>query len=338
MSLYHPRALGCLAGLALGDALGMATEFLSPEQIADAYGWVSSLVTSPGDHPHHRLIPGTVTDDTGQALAIARAYALDGRLTPEAVGESLLKWAASLSAEEFAVLTGPSTRQALENLKNGMDVQHSGRQGVTNGAAMRAAPAGLVNAGDVEGALQDAVTASLPTHNTNVAIAGAAAVACAVSEAALEGSTLASILQAGMSGAERGATFGAWRWGTPLAGRIELAERLVQGAGDDRQALQDLYRYVGVGIDPAESVAAAFGVFLLAEGDPMRAVILGANIGGDTDTIAAIAGAISGAWMGIEALEPGLVRRVDELNALHLSDIADRLEQAAAAREAVRRN
>ncbi len=337
MNLSHPRALGCLAGLALGDALGMPTEFLTPAQIAEAYGWVSSLVAAPEDHPHHQLIPGMVTDDTGQALAIARAYTLEGALEPAAVGAALLDWAASLSEEAYATLTGPSTRQALEKLKSGIDVQHSGRQGVTNGAAMRAAPVGLVNAGDFEGALHDAVTACLPTHNTNVAIAGAAAVACAVAEASRKGSTLISILRAGIAGAERGAAFGAWRWGTPLAGRIELAKRLVRQASDDRQALKDLYRFVGVGIDPAESVAAAFGVFLLAKGDPMRAVILGANIGGDTDTIAAIAGAISGAWMGIPALEPGLVKHVDELNALQLSDIADRLVQVAAARKSARR-
>jgi ADP-ribosylglycohydrolase len=115
MSLRLTRALGCLACLALGDALGMPTEFMRPEEIAEAYGWVSSLVTAPEDHPHRRLVPGKVSDDTGQALAIARAYAPDGRLSPEAVAESLLGWAGSLTAEEYAVLTGPSTRQALEN-------------------------------------------------------------------------------------------------------------------------------------------------------------------------------------------------------------------------------
>lgn len=326
----NDRFYGCLAGLALGDALGMPTELLTSEEISSAYGWVSDLVLAPPGHPHRRFQPGRVTDDTGQALAIAHAYAMDGSITPESAAESLLAWAAAISPEDFASFTGPSTRQALENLKHGKDVYSSGAAGATNGAAMRVAPVGLVNVGDALGALQDAIAASLPTHNTSPAIAGAAAVACAIAEAARQGSTLISILQAGKEGAVRGARYGGWSWSTPLDGRIELAERLVLMAPDSQQALRDLYRFVGTGFAPAESVAAVFGVVLLAGGDPMQAIFSGANLGGDTDTIAAMAGAICGAWKGMAALDTGLVQRVEAVNGLNLAGEAHRLLQIAA--------
>ncbi|MEA3397324.1 MAG: ADP-ribosylglycohydrolase family protein, partial [Chloroflexota bacterium] len=52
------RAYGCLAGLALGDAMGCPTEFLTPEEIAAEYGWVEGLVAAPARHPHAVLPVG----------------------------------------------------------------------------------------------------------------------------------------------------------------------------------------------------------------------------------------------------------------------------------------
>jgi ADP-ribosylglycohydrolase len=71
-----------------------------------------------------------------------------------------------------------------------------------------------------------------------------------------------------------------------------------------------------------ESVPTALGLMLLANGDPMRAVRYAANIGGDTDTIGAIAGAICGALQGIEAVDRNLLAEVERVNGLNLSAIA----------------
>jgi ADP-ribosylglycohydrolase len=78
-----------------------------------------------------------------------------------------------------------------------------------------------------------------------------------------------------------------------------------------------------------ESVAAAFGVLLLAKGDPMKAVLYGANIGGDTDTVASIAGAVCGAWKGRDTLDLQMVSRVEKVNDLDLGSEADRLVKIA---------
>jgi ADP-ribosylglycohydrolase len=203
------KAYGCLAGLALGDAMGMPVEFMTPGQIAAEYRRVDDLVASPSWHPHASLRPGTITDDTGQALAIASVYRDQGVMTPEAAARALLEWA-DRSAYDLDMMTGPSSGRALEALRAGADPRESGRGGKTNGAAMRVAPVGVVHRGDRPGALADAVQASLPTHGTMLAISGAGAVACAVAEAMRPTTTLDDIVDAAIDGARRGRDHGVW--------------------------------------------------------------------------------------------------------------------------------
>jgi ADP-ribosylglycohydrolase len=318
------KAHGCLAGLTLGDAMGCPTEFLTPGQILLEFGRVEGLVAAPAWHPHHVLSPGRVTDDTGQALALASVYLRDGQVSAESVAQALLEWADS-QGEQLALLIGPSTQKALEALRAGVSPRESGAAGKTNGAAMRVAPVGIACAGDFEGALAAAVEASLPTHGTTLALSAAAAVACAIAEAMRSEATPASVLEAGKEGAVRGRAFGTWVWTPRLEKRIELALQLVREAGSESAAAQALYDYVGVDMSVVESVPTAFGLVALCDGDPMRAVRCTANIGGDTDTIGAIAGAICGALRGIDALEQDLLAEVERVNRLDLAAVAEGL-------------
>lgn len=325
------KAWGCLAGLALGDALGMPTEFLTPEQIAAEYGWVETLVSAPPWHPHATLPLGQITDDTEQTLALAGVYRSQGRMSAEALAQALIDWAVSKGAQLSRIL-GPSTRQALAGLRAGTSSRESGRAGKTNGAAMRIAPVGIVNAGDLEGALRDTVEACLPTHGTTLAISGAAMVACAVAEAMRSGATLDSVLEAAVEGAICGREYGAWTWTPPLERRVALALQLVRQAENEVGALRSLYEYVGVDLTVTESVPTSFGLVALAEGDPMRAVRYAANIGGDTDTIGAMAGAICGALQGIEAIDRAMLARVEAVNQMQLMTVAQELVALKAAR------
>ena len=319
------RIYGCLAGLALGDALGMPTEMLTPEEIKAEFGWVDRLVRAPAWHPHKGFAPGQITDDTGQALAIVHAIGDDGTLTAASVAIELLKWA-DATGESLPAILGPSTRRALDKLRAGEDPRQSGQQGITNGAAYRAIPLGLVNFDQPDQLMQQVVEACLPTHGTCVAISGAAAVAGAIAEALTEVTSLESILAAAKRGAEQGRRHGTWAWGTPLEKRIDLAVRLIAENPLPDAALAALYNFVGVGMETAESVAAVFGVICLAKGDPMLAVTYAANIGGDTDTIAALAGAICGTWRGIDAIDRRMLAQVEKVSCLDLLGEVARLE------------
>lgn len=318
------RVYGCLAGLALGDCLGMPTEFLTQEQIQHEYGWVDHLVQAPVNHPHKILRRGQITDDTGQALAVAHAYHPDGQLFAGDVARELLSWADN-TGEYLPLILGPSTRQALDQLRSGGDPYQTGRKGTTNGASYRAVIVGLVNHDRPDKLVDQVVEACLPTHGTCVAISGGVAVAGAIAAALSEEASLEDIFLAAKRGAVNGRRHGEWAWGTPLEGRIDMALQIASQTRDPKTVLADLYDFVGVDMLVAESVATAFGLVSLAKGDPMKAVIYGANIGGDTDTIAAIAGAVCGAWQGSAAIDQKMLAEIEEVNQIDLKAEAVRL-------------
>ena len=98
------RAYGALAGLALGDALGMPTQAMSPEQIRAVYGRVTGLVDGDVSQPYAPGMPaGSVTDDTEQALLIASLLvrgggSSSGRVALDAgdFSHALLSWEDSM--------------------------------------------------------------------------------------------------------------------------------------------------------------------------------------------------------------------------------------------------
>ena len=78
----------------------------------------------------------------------------------------------------------------------------------TNGAAMKISPIGLLNAGNIEQAIADAVTVTMVTHDNYLAISGACAVTAAVSRAVMPDVDVYSVLQAGLYGAREGERIG----------------------------------------------------------------------------------------------------------------------------------
>lgn len=183
----YDRILGSLATGCIGDALGAPTEQRSIDEIRSTWGGrVERFYAPPDDAPYGRgRRAGQITDDSSQMLYLVDAYIEHhGLLTPAAVAEALLRWADN--PEYFPRFAGPSTRASVDRLRAGEDPTHTGRigrltkEGTSNGAAIRVAPAGLANPGDPEAAVQDALVTCLPSHATNLAISGAACVAAAL--------------------------------------------------------------------------------------------------------------------------------------------------------------
>ena len=190
--------LGALYGLAIGDALGMPTQSLPRAQIVASYGpLLQAFEPAPPGHPLAAGLPaGAVTDDTEQAVLLARLI-IDsgGTVDPAEVGRLLLAWEESMRARGSLDLLGPSTKRAISALLAGADIEQAGRFGATNGAAMRITPVGIATPSATSTCLVDrVVAASRATHNTGVALAGAAAVAAAVS-AGIDGAGLAEAIE-----------------------------------------------------------------------------------------------------------------------------------------------
>jgi ADP-ribosylglycohydrolase len=112
--------------------------------------------------------------------------------------------------------------------------------------------------------------------------------------------------------------------GADVARRIGWAMALVRDADDD--TLLDLVDgLVGTGVATQEAVPAAFAIASRAATDPWRAALLGARLGGDSDTIAAMAAAMVGACTGLSALPAAAVDQVRRVNDLQFEPLVDDL-------------
>ncbi|MGQ0605232.1 MAG: ADP-ribosylglycohydrolase family protein [Anaerolineales bacterium] len=338
---------GCLAGLALGDALGTVTQ-PTPEATRARYGLITSfLAPHPDDEfGHAGLRAGQITDDTQAALALVEAVIREQTFSPEVAARALVHWLDSIDAAHSPYV-GPSTKAAYAALKRGVPVTESGLGGATNGAAMRVAPLGFLST-DLETIARYAVWSAMPTHHTPIGFASAAAVACAVLPspsgrgAGGEGD-LANIIVA----ACLGATLGAQQYAGPqpfasqpdLARRIRWAVNLVRECPPVSrdpydwpdgvwQTLRDLYDLSGAGMAAYETVPTALALIVLANGDPLTATLLAANLGGDGDTIGAIAGAVCGAYSGIDSIPSEMVATLESVNQLNFRRLAHDSVQA----------
>ncbi len=297
------RAMGALVGGALGDALGMPTQLLSPARIAELYGYVEDFVVPADDHPVSRGLPaGTVTDDTEQALLLGRILVEGGDAFDHARWvNALLGWERDVKARGSYDLLGPSTKCAIDAINNGVSAEEAGSGGDTNGAAMRIAPVGIMMPLEpLEALVAKVAETCRATHNTSTAIASAAAVAAAVS-CGVAGGDWRAASKIAVAAARLGASLGHWHAGGDMAARIEWAQGLVRGRqpGD---AIAQITGLVGTSVASQESIPAAFAVLEIAAGDPWRAAVISANLGGDTDTIGAIAAGMAGACAGLSRL------------------------------------
>ena len=325
------RAYGALAGLALGDALGMPTQEMSPAQIRAVYGRITGLVDGDASQPYAPGMPaGSVTDDTEQALLVASLLVRgrgtsSGRVALDAgeFAHALLDWEDSMIERGSLDLLGPSTKAALERVRAGEDPLSVGGAGTTNGAAMRVTPIGIaVSTADPE-AFADAVWSSCQvTHATRQGFQSAALVAAAVSMGidwdTPSASDMTALLWKALTYVDSLPERGAWTPDPDVVAATRRAMQLV--ANPASSSLECLVEQVGTSVASAQAIPMAFA--LLARDPSPRALLDAANIGGDTDTIGAIAGAILGAALGEQVLPADSLSMIDEVSHLGLPSVA----------------
>ena len=301
MTPLQNKILGGLYGQALGDAFAMPAQ-VHPDDTERCFGWLDSWQAAPADHIVHAGLPaGRITDDSEQAFSIAQAVIDEGAVTLDAAVAGILSWYDRVDGDNSPYV-GPSTRRGVQALKAGADPRTTGLWGDTNGAPMRISPIGLLHPGDIEAAVRDTVTVCMPTHFTQPAVSGAAAVSAAVAIAMLDGSSLDDVIRAGLQGAEMARGHGRRWFGCSVAFKIEQALAIAVGSADKRTRLRRIFYEVGATLNVPETVGAAFGLLAMASGEPKETAILAANLSGDADTIGAIACAMAGAFAGIEAI------------------------------------
>jgi ADP-ribosylglycohydrolase len=317
----HDHTLAAFQGLAIGDALGMPTQSMSLDEIRADHGRIAGFVDAgPRQRIAHGMPAASVTDDTEQAVLVGRLLVEgDGRLDPTRFAEALIAWERGMAAKGSLDLLGPSTKTAVQRILDGVPVAEAGSTGTTNGAAMRITPVGITTRADDLDALADAVQdACRVTHDTGLGIAGAAAVAAAVS-AGIDGATRSEALDVAVAAARIGERRGHWVAGASIAARTTWARGFLPTVPDDER-ITTIDTMIGTSVASQESVVAALALVSL-DLDPWETLCTAASLGGDTDTIAAMAGAVLGAVHGPSAWPDGAADQVERVNDLRFADV-----------------
>lgn len=302
--MTHPlprdRFIGCLVGLAVGDALGAPLEFMARDQIAAHYGEVRELLGGGWLN----VDPGEYTDDTQMALAIASSIVALGRVDPADIAGRFVAW----------LHTGPKdigniTRTALRYHEQGIAWDEVGARVCRemagrcagNGSVMRCAPVGLFHAARPDALVRDSIRTSAITHADDLAVWSTVAVNLAIVE-------LLAGRQAGL--VER------------VAAAIEVPlvrETLLAAPGLTR-------REVRSGGYVLETLGAAFWA-LQNHGGFEEVVVAAINLGDDADTVGAVAGALAGAREGVAAIPERWLHQLRDAD--HLADLAAALHRLA---------
>lgn len=320
------RAYGALAGLALGDALGMPTQAMSPQQIQTVYGQVTGLVDGDKSQPYAPgMAAGSVTDDTEQALLIAslllKGHGSGLNLDASEFSHALLAWEDSMIERGSLDLLGPSTKAALERVRAGENPLRVGGEGTTNGAAMRVTPIGIAASTSDRQLFADAVWSSCQvTHATRQGFQSAALVAAAVSLGIDAGAAdVTDLLWKAVAFVRSLPERGAW---SPEPDVVEATHRALKLAAKpaSSSSLEWLAEQIGTSVASAQAIPMDFA--LLARDPSPRALLQAANLGGDTDTIGAIAGAILGASLGVEVFDGYGLAQVEQVSQLDLPSVA----------------
>ena len=266
------RGLGCLIGLAVGDALGTTLEFKD----RDSRPPVTDIV---GGGPF-RLKPGEWTDDTSMALCLADSLLACGRLDQTDILDRFLRWydTGENSATGRFFDIGNTTRSALERYRRtGAPESGSTDPGSAgNGSIMRLAPIVLRWHHDPSAAVEYARAQSRTTHATLEAVEG-----CAL---------LAEILVDAIVTGDKSAAF---RPRTALAPKLDA---IGKGAWrGKKRAMIESTPYVVHTLEAALWAVDGTGNFA-------DAVILAANLADDADTVAAVTGQIAGAIWGLSGI------------------------------------
>jgi len=291
------RFRGALLGSACGDALGCPVETRTPNAIQARYGQLRDFQTSSG---WIKGPPGTITDDTLLTMMTAEALLDAGDSHPEHFGQSLVDELHSIRG------MGRATRRSVERYAEGRPWWRSGVDSAGNGVAMRIAPIGLAFSNNLTALRRETARNAVVTHASRLAVASGIMQAYAVARLSCTPagtldpneflSELVAILGDFADAGAKERRPGGGDSVVRIADRVmELGEMLTLAPAE---AFAHTYNVAFV----LESLPAAIWAFLASPDDPEEAIVIAVNGGYDADTVAAMTGALAGAYNGAGAL------------------------------------
>jgi poly(ADP-ribose) glycohydrolase ARH3 len=300
------KFMGCLVGTAIGDALGARREGKGMSRSEDIVSLARKL---------EQLI---YTDDTHMTIGVAESLIENNGFDGGHMAKTFIR---NYEDEPWRGY-GPGPPIIFRMIKSG-EAWYSAAEGLYsggsfgNGSAMRVAPVGLLYSHNLEKLREIAHQSSSITHFHELGKEGAALQACAVALALntpsyedVDREAFLSVLQDFIRDhlyKEKIA------WIRELLGEQDRAK---------------VVAVLGNGIEAPRSVPTAIYCFLKQPESYKDTVIYAVSLGGDTDTIAAMAGAISGAYLGMEAIPSEWHAKLE--NREYIEALAEKLWQIAA--------
>ncbi|MDE2821288.1 MAG: ADP-ribosylglycohydrolase family protein [Chloroflexota bacterium] len=342
-SRLYEKVLGCLYGGAVGDAIGAPAEGRMPAEIRARYGYITDFVEGWDGPSDIGKGDGRYTDDSHMVQLLARCYIEEGdhleaysfarRIVPLIADEE--RWVPERGRNMKLVdrLFYPEKWLLMRLRLANAEPRQGGIGNMVNcGAAMYAAPVGIVNAGDPGKAYREAVDI-FSAHQQSFGLEAAAVMATAVAEAFKPAATVDSIIDAVLSLAKEG---------TKKA--IESVAEAAQKHSDWKAAihpLRDAIRPYDTAAEnfrargqpgtnhwmpsrehSIEEVPIALAFLVVTGGDFEGSIFGGTNYGRDNDSIAGMAGAIAGALHGAGAIRGDWMDQINSANRVDLRPIA----------------
>jgi ADP-ribosyl-[dinitrogen reductase] hydrolase len=314
------RALGCLLGGGVGDALGYTVEFLSLDRIRKRFG--DAGIREPVYDEEGRLV---VSDDTQMTLFSAEALVEALRRNDEPVAwaemahHAYLDWLETQgrSAPEHPRVSRfvdePALNQGRAPGNTCLSALASGQRGTRErpingskgcGGVMRVAPVGLVPGVSQVDCFYLGCDFAASTHGHPSGYLAAGALAVMV-RAICRGAGIRTAAEEALERVEAEPSF------EEVAAKLRRALELAEARTDVDAAIREL----GEGWVAEEALAV--GVYAALVGESFAdAVTIAANHDGDSDSTASIAGQICGCAQGASSLPAAWVRRLDVLDPL----------------------
>lgn len=322
-SELYRRLYAALVNFMVGDALGAPIELLHYKHIDRIYGryGVKGLVEPIPNHPAKSLKPWSVTDDTEELLLTLNVILKYGRPKLNDYVRELIVW-----ARKAKVLSkyyyGLDMKYAIEKLLHGASVDEASAKGECCGGPVRSLPAGLVNPLNPKRAAEEAILYCRVTHSTSVALSAAAAIATFTS--LLYSGDIDLALKSALKYARWAISRGRLISAPSVSERIKLAVRIMRKTKNPYEGARKLHDIIGVGLHSSEAIPIAIGIFYRIPLDPNKAIHVALNMGGDTDTIAALVGLLTGIFSG-KTVNTEYIESVLKTNRVDIKGIVNKL-------------
>jgi len=304
--LLKSKFLGALVGTAVGDALGMPVEGYDPKQIQLKYGKIKEMLSG-------KLPAGSYTDDTEMMIGVAESLIENRGFNGEHMAKTFIKnfdlsrgYGFGVQIVLQLISEGESWEEAAKNLFGGV-----GSYG--NGAAMRIAPVSIFYYDNFDELKKTAIKTAKITHTHPLGVEGAVlqayAIALALNQHPLKNLDIENFLQ----------TLQNFVKSEVYKNKIKKIRLLLS----KKTSKWEVIFLLGNGIEAFNSVPTAIYSFLANYKSFEDAVTYAVNLGGDTDTLGAMTGAISGAYHGFEAIPKRWLNKLENLD--YLKSLAEKI-------------